>query len=130
MTKKILIMGILMIPFLLLTRMATAQDYSKLPLEIQNKMNENKANGKELFTDIYFHYEIQFGGVDTPEQIQKLQQSLANNAKAINYFYDTSNNHVSFTCEAKYDLKALKSFLKNEGLEINHLFKQEYSLEK
>lgn len=130
MTKKILIMGILMIPFLLLTRMATAQNYADMPPAIQAKMDQNKIDGKDYLTGIYVHYEIQFGGIDTDEQILKLQQLLASNAKAVNYYFDESNKHVSFTCDAKYNLKALKAFLKDEGLEINHLFKQEYSLEK
>ena len=128
--KKLIMMGILAIPFMLLTKMAKAQDYSKMPSEVQVQMSQNKSEGKDLLSGIYVHYELQFGGVENFESSNKLQEILSTNLESVNYFYNDLNKHVSFVCEAKYDLKALKSFLKNENIEINHLHKQVYSLEK
>ena len=53
-------MGILTIPFMLLTKMAKAQDYSKMPSEVQVQMSQNKSEGKDLLSGIYVHYELQF----------------------------------------------------------------------
>lgn len=130
MTKKLIIMGILMIPFLLLTRVATAQDYSKLTPEVQAKMNQNKSEGKDIYTDVYLHYELEFGGVKDFASAKKLQELFAKNAEAINFFYNEENNHVSFVCPAKYNLKHFKSFISSEGFNINRTHKEEYSLDK
>lgn len=70
MTKKILIMGILMIPFLLLTRMATSQNYEVAPLyedmpkSVQTQMDLNKANGQPLYTKIIGTIELNVDGLD------------------------------------------------------------------
>lgn len=123
-------MGILTIPFLLLTRMATAQNYQDMTPAIQKKMAQNKNEGKDLLTDVYVHYELKFSGVKDFTTGKKLQEILAKESEAVNFFYDRDNNHVSFVCPAKYNLNHFSPVIKEAGYSIDYIYKEEYSLDK
>jgi len=63
-------MGILTIPFLLLTKMATSQNYEvaptyeEMPKNVQEQMNSNKLNGDYLYKNIIGTIVINVDGLD------------------------------------------------------------------
>jgi hypothetical protein len=75
MTKKLIIMGILMIPFLLLTRMATAQTYEEVGKDIQAQMDINKGNNVPIWSEINFNYEVSVTGLESEENAILLERA-------------------------------------------------------
>lgn len=83
MIKKLIIMGILTIPFLLLTKMATAQNYEvapsyeEMPKDVQEQMNANKYNGDYAYKNIIGTIVINVDGLETTKH-NELKNKLAN----------------------------------------------------
>lgn len=106
MTKKLIIMGILMIPFLLLTKMATAQDYSKMPSEVQAKIDQNKIQGIGLYTDIIFTYEVTATGLDNSDRATLLER--ANKMKEIISVDFSPTGNVIVKCKGGTEFVTVK----------------------
>ena len=76
MIKKIVIMGILTIPFLLLTKMATSQNYEaaptyeEMPKNVQVQMNANKQNGVDLYKNIVGTIVINVDGLEAAKHTE------------------------------------------------------------
>lgn len=69
-------MGILMIPFLVLTKVATAQNYEvpasydQMPQTVKNQMDENKNKGVSTYTNIIATLEIKVDGLDFKNHLE------------------------------------------------------------
>src|SRR5688572_11849869 len=106
MIKKLIIMGILTIPFLLLTKMATAQEYEKMPKDIQAKMSQNKNEGLPLYTGVFFNYNVAVTGLDQDER-QILLDRAAKMSEIISIDFDAMGN-VNVKCKGGTEFVTVK----------------------
>lgn len=111
MTKKLIIMGILMIPFLLLTRVATAQNYEvapyyeEMPKDVQEQMNANKYNGEYAYKNIIGTIVITVDGLETTKHNElKNKLTSLSQVKSITI----SNNKIVVIIDGGTPLVTLK----------------------
>lgn len=94
MIKKLIIMGILMIPFLVLTKVATAQNYEvpapyeEMPQAVKNQMDENKYNGVSTYTNVVATLEIKVDGLEFNKHME-LSKKLSDLKEIKSYKIDS-----------------------------------------
>ena len=87
-------MGILMIPFLVLTKVATAQNYEvpapyeEMPQAVKNQMDENKYNGVSTYTNVVATLEIKVDGLEFNKHME-LSKKLSDLKEIKSYKIDS-----------------------------------------
>lgn len=105
----------------------SAQNYSQLSPAVQDKMDQNKIDGKPIMEGIYTHYEVFFWGADTQVKRDILIGILQNNISATSISYDAVSFHFSFVCPSIYSTDDIKNNIIPD-YEINNIYKEDYSL--
>lgn len=104
--KKLIMMGILTIPFLLLTEMTIAQNYSKMPIEVQAKIDQNKYDGLPIYSGVIFNYEVAVTGLDQSERQFLLDRAEKMN-EIISVTFDAIGN-VNVKCKSGTEFVTVK----------------------
>ena len=123
--QKVLLIALMFISFQTL-----GQNYEDMSSDVQFQMDQNKIDGKEIFSGISIVYEFSFGGLNTPTDKDNLQRTLAEKFNATQIIFNSENGHVKFTSPAKNDIDLLKSALSEVNIGLNNIFGKEYIVSK
>jgi hypothetical protein len=110
--------GIITVFLLFLSSSVFSQDYSQLPTQVQQKMDENKLAGINLYTGILAVYEVSCTQL-TDEKIMQIQQKAQQNS-AITSVTKLNETQIKLISFVSFSLKELKNFLAQEGVEISN----------
>jgi uncharacterized UPF0146 family protein len=110
--------GIITVFLLFLSSSVFSQDYSQLPTQVQQKMDDNKLAGINLYTGILAVYEVSCTQL-TDEKIMQIQQKAQQNS-AITSVTKLNETQIKLISFVSFSLKELKNFLAQEGVEISN----------
>lgn len=101
-------MGILTIPFLLLSRIAIGQvyTYEDMPQEVKDQMNLNKQKGLPSWNDILFTFHVTVAGLEK-EECRVLLERASGITEIISVKFE-DNNHVTVECEGGTNFDRVK----------------------
>lgn len=115
---KISTNGIITIFLLFLSPSVFSQEYSQLPTQVKQKMDENKLAGINLYTGILAVYEVSCSQL-TDEKFIQIQQKVQQNS-TITSVAKLNETQIQLISSVSFSLKELKNFLAQEGVGISH----------
>lgn len=130
MIKKLIIMGILMIPFLVLTKVATAQQltYEMMPEEVQAQMDLNKLNGADAWENINVTYTVSPLGLEQTEHAVLLdRKNNYTDIIAIEFKFD---GNVEVVCKGGTNSDIIKKLFSELVTGINSIDNKSYIAKK
>jgi hypothetical protein len=93
-----------------------SQDYNQFPPQVQQKMDENKLAGINLYSGILAVYEVTCSQLNDQNFIQ-IQQKVQQNS-AITSVTKLNESKIQLKSSVSFSLKDLKNFLAQEGVGI------------
>lgn len=125
-------MGIMMVPFLLLTKMAIGQNfempapYEEMPKDVQQKMDENKMSGLNVYNDIIVKFNVTVSGLEITEYDElRLRAAKINQLMSI----DISDNVVTLILSGETPFSQAKRIFSDLVTGISDI-KGTYSIKK
>jgi hypothetical protein len=112
--------------FLFSSQYSFSQDYSKMPAAVQQKMDQNKIEGKNSLDGVFVKYAIVFNdGASMEKQI--ILQGLLKSEPAIRSANKNTQTGVwELVCNASFALENLKALIDPKGFQIDKLLSQLY----
>jgi len=107
---------------------AGAQSFDNMPVEVQQKMNDNKAKGLPLKTGVWVDYELTIEGVTNAETAAAFESFLKTECGLKTFRFDALTQHVIYTVPAEFDLDGMATKIKNTQFGVGLFFKELYHI--
>lgn len=96
-----------------------AQDYNSYPTFIQNKMDENKINGVNIYTDIVSLFDVELA-LHSDDDITNLTTSLQNDNRIKAFSFENNGTKLFIKSEGNYTIKDVKGHVKSTSASIEN----------
>lgn len=103
-------------------------DYNSLPKEIQQKMNQNKREGKSTFYGINKSFTVVVGNLDQ-KNIDQVINSINSNKNIIKHIISADRKSIQFTTLGDFQIEDIKKIIGQYNVEIIN-YNENFILEK
>lgn len=95
------------------------QDYNSYPTFVQNKMDENKINGVNIYTDIVTLFDVELA-LHSADDITNLTTSLQNDSRIKMFSFENNGLKLLIKSEGNYTIKDVKGHIKLTSASIEN----------
>ncbi len=94
----------------LLTFSASAQEYSQMPVVVQQKMDNNKASGVDLYNGVISTYDVDLIGLEG-DDVQLFKNKIAEDLRVKDFSLSADGKKLLLTARGQYTIKDIKSYV-------------------
>lgn len=97
----------------------SAQEYDNMPVFIQQKMDENKLNGENIYNGIEAKFHVVIANLSI-ENVSAFISELQNDAKIKSVEFENNGNILSLITDGDYTIKNVKAHVINYSASIEN----------
>ncbi len=101
----------------MISTVAFGQEYSEMPVPVQQKMNENKAQGLDIYQGIDAHFEVKLINLESA-QAPMLTQQLNADQHVNSASLSPDMKTLTLVTEAPFTIEQVKEYVKMTQAEI------------
>ena len=101
------------------TENVSAQEYDNMPVFIQQKMDENKVNGENIYNGIEAKFHVVIANLSN-EDVSALIAELQNDNKIKSVEFENNGNILSLITDGNYSIKNVKAHVVNYSASIEN----------
>lgn len=93
-----------------LTFSASAQEYSQMPPAVQQKMDDNKVSGVDMYNGVISTYDVDLIGLEG-DDVQVFRNKIAEDLRVKDFSLSTDGKKLLLTARGQYTIKDIKSYV-------------------
>lgn len=113
--------------FSILTSVSFSQEYSQMPVVVQQKMDNNKAEAVDLYNGVIATFDVDLSNLQENE-VQAFKNQITSDSRVKNFTLSANGTKLILVAKGQYTIKDIKAYVVTTSAAIQN-YSSVYSVE-